>query len=74
MLASVLNTKTAVQTSIQVVKAFVELRELLLTNEQLSKKLHELEKKYDKQFGVVFKTLKQLIDQPKPERRKIGFK
>ncbi len=74
MLASILNTELAVQASIQVVRAFVKLRKLLISSEQLSRNLIELEKKYDKQFNLVFKTLKQLIDQPEPKRREIGFK
>ncbi len=73
MLASVLNTDVAVKASIQIVRAFVKLRELILTNEQLTKRLNELEKKYDKQFNVVFKALKQLIDEPKTHRKQIGF-
>jgi len=73
MLASILNTEVAIQTSIHIVKAFVELRELIQTNSELSAKLEKLEKKYDKQFNVVFKALKQLINNPKPKRRKIGF-
>jgi len=58
MLASVLNTPTAVQTSVLIVRAFVKLREILLTNRELSKKLTELEAKYDKQFSVVFQALR----------------
>ena len=74
MLASILNTEIAVQASIQVVRAFVKLRKLLISNEQLSRKLIQLEKKYDNQFNIVFKALKQLIDQPEPKKREIGFK
>ena len=57
MLASILTTEIAVQASIQVVRAFVKLRKLLISNEQLSRKLIQLEKKYDKQFNIVFKTI-----------------
>lgn len=74
MLASVLNTETAVTASILVVRAFVGLRELIMSNKQLAKKLLQLEKKYDKQLNIVFKTLQTLIDQPKSKRRPIGFK
>jgi len=74
MLASILNTETAVQASVQVVRAFVKLRKLLISNEQLSQELIQLEKRYDKHFNFVFKTLKQLIDQPEPKKREIGFK
>jgi len=76
MLASVLNTSTAVETSILIVRAFIKLREILLTNKELSKKLAELEAKYDKQFSVVFQALRELMqaEKIKKERPKIGFK
>lgn len=59
MLASILNTDLAVQTSILVVRAFVQLRKILATNKNLARKINELELKYDNQFSVVFKALKQ---------------
>jgi hypothetical protein len=74
MLASILNSDVAVQTSILIVRAFVLLRKHLATHEALARKIDELEVKYDQNFSVVFKALKQLIEQPKPERRQIGFK
>ncbi|MBW8050095.1 MAG: ORF6N domain-containing protein [Cytophagales bacterium] len=73
MLASVLNSPVAVQASIQVVKAFVRLREILSTNKELAHKLEELEKKYDKQFAVVFKAIRQLMEPPSHPRKRIGF-
>ncbi|MEP6793538.1 MAG: ORF6N domain-containing protein [Saprospiraceae bacterium] len=74
MLASILSTDLAVQTSVLVVRAFVELRKLLSTNEALAKKINNLEMKYDGQFDLVYKALKQLIEKPKPARKQIGFK
>ena len=57
-------------------RAFVRLREMLLTNADLAKKLAELEKKYDVQFKVVFDAIRQLMSpeavSEKP-RRRIGF-
>jgi ORF6N domain len=73
MLASILNTTLAVETSILVVRAFIQLRKLLSTNEEVARKINELEQKYDSKFSVVFKAIKQLIDKPNPERRQIGF-
>ena len=73
MLASILNTDEAVDASIQVVRAFVRLRELLQSNAYLADKIVKLENKYDKRFSVVFKTLKRLIDKPNPKRQQIGF-
>ena len=73
MLASILNTNLAVQTSIMVVRVFVQLRKLLATHKDLARKIDELELKYDHQFSIVFKALKQLIEKPTPVRRRIGF-
>jgi hypothetical protein len=76
MLASVLNTPTAIQTSILIVRAFVKLREILSTHKELEKKLLELEARYDKQFKVVFQAIRELMKQEKPqnERPRVGFK
>ena len=74
MAANVLNSSLAVQTSVQVVRAFVWLRALLTTNADLSRKLAALEKKYDAQFKVIFDAIRELMtpSDPKPKRR-IGF-
>ena len=74
MLASILNTKIAVKTSILVVRAFVYLRSSTYTNQELTSKILELESRYDGKFSIVFKALKQLIDKPIPPRKQIGFK
>jgi hypothetical protein len=74
MLASVLNSPIAVQTSVLVVRAFVKLREMLATHKDLAKKLEEIEKKYDAQFKVVFDAIRELMRPPETKRRKIGFR
>ena len=76
MLASILNTPLAIQTSVLIVRAFVKLREILSTHSELAKKLTELESKYDKQFKVVFQALRELMqnEADKTERVKIGYK
>ena len=74
MLSSVLRSSRAVQVNIAIMRAFVRLRELLLTNADLSRKLDAIEKKYDSQFKVVFDALRQLMTPPDPPRRRIGFK
>jgi phage regulator Rha-like protein len=74
MLATVLNSHVAVQTSIQIVKAFVRLRQLLSTHKDLARKLTEMENKYDVQFRVVFDAIRELMAPPVPKRRKIGFR
>ena len=74
MLSSVLRSSRAVQVNIAIMRAFVRLRELLLTNAGLARKLDAMEKKYDSQFKVVFDALRQLMTPPDPPRRRIGFK
>ncbi|MDI6788864.1 MAG: ORF6N domain-containing protein [Planctomycetota bacterium] len=74
MLASVLNSNIAVKASIQVVRAFVRLREIIASHKELARKLEALEKKYDAQFKVVFDAIRQLMEpsEPPPKTR-IGF-
>ena len=62
MLASVLNGPQAIIASVKVVRAFVHMQEILSSNEQLSKKLENLERKYDGQFQEVFIALKSLMN------------
>jgi hypothetical protein len=73
MLANVLNSERAAQTSVQVVRAFVRLRQLLSSNTELARKLEALENKYDRQFKAVFDAIRQLMSPPKEKRREIGF-
>jgi len=73
MLANVLNSERAAQTSVQVVRAFVRLRQMLASNAELARKLAALENKYDAQFKVVFDAIRQLMSPPEPKRREIGF-
>ncbi|MBC8526346.1 MAG: ORF6N domain-containing protein [Candidatus Cloacimonetes bacterium] len=74
MLSSVLHSERAIQVNITIMRAFVKLRKLLHTNEELNRKFIEMEKKYDKQFKVVFQILQQLMEPPKKPRKEIGFK
>jgi hypothetical protein len=73
MAANVLNSPTAVQAGIQVVRAFVRLRQMLASHEELARKLEALEKKYDQSFKVVFDTIRALMTPAEPKRRTIGF-
>jgi hypothetical protein len=73
MAAKVLNSERAVQASVQVVRAFVRLRQMLASNTALARKLEELEGKYDRQFKVVFDAIRQLMSPPPPRRKQIGF-
>lgn len=73
MLANILRSSRAIQTSIQIVKAFIHLREFLANNRDLAQKLVQLERKYDSQFKVVFDAIRELMTNPKSKNRKIGF-
>lgn len=74
MLSSVLNSKQAVQVNIEIMRAFVSLRQLTESHKELRQKLRSLEKKYDKQFKVIFEAIHQLMTQPAPsKKRSIGF-
>lgn len=74
MLASVLSSPTAVAASIQVVRAFLRLREIVSEHQELQHRLDELEKKYDSQFRTIFSAVKELMKPvPKEKSRKIGF-
>ena len=76
MLSSVLNSPRAVQVNIAIMRTFIRLRQILSSNAELSKKLADLEKKYDYQFKVVFDAIRELmnpkISEPK-KQREIGF-
>ena len=74
MAATVLNSKTAVAASVQVVRAFVRLRQMLASSPELARKLNELERRYDHQFKVVFDAIRQLMTPPEPKRKQIGFR
>jgi len=76
MLASVLNSSLAIETSVLIVRAFVKLREILSTHNGLAKKIEELETRYDKQFKIVFQALRALMhgEPEKTERPIIGYK
>jgi hypothetical protein len=76
MLASVLNTPTAIQTSVLIVRAFVKLREILSTHEELERKVLTLEAMYDKQFKVIFQAIRELMQQETniKDRPRIGYK
>ncbi len=73
MAANVLNSERAVRASVEVVRAFVRLRQILASNAELARKLGELEEKYDRQFKVVFDAIRQLMTPREPKRKQIGF-
>jgi hypothetical protein len=74
MLSGVLHSKRAVQANIQIMRAFIQLKRMLLTNVDLRRKIEEMERKYDRQFSIVFQAIKQLLEPPPAKEKKIiGF-
>jgi len=74
MLSSVLHSPRAVQVNIEIMRAFVRLREMLQTNKDLARKLDALELKYDGQFRIVFEAIRELMTPPVKPRKEIGFR
>ena len=74
MLSTVLNSERAVFVKIEIMRAFVKLRQMLASNVELSHRLDQLERKYDKQFRVVFEAIRQLMAAPVRDRKEIGFR
>ena len=73
MLSSVLNSRRAIDVNIHIIRTFVKLREMIVSHKDLSRKLNELEKKYDGQFQIVFEAIRHLIEVEEKPKRKIGF-
>ena len=72
MLASVLRTSIAVEANVQVVRAFVRLREMVAAHKELARKLSQLELKlveHDSQFETVFDAIRKLMQPPSPSRK-----
>jgi len=75
MLSGVLHSKRAIRVNIQIMRAFIQLKLMLLTNADLKRKIEQMEKKYDKQFTIVFQAIKQLLEPPKAKPKPpIGFR
>ncbi|MCX5707948.1 MAG: ORF6N domain-containing protein [Candidatus Omnitrophica bacterium] len=77
MLTSDLNSERAIRVNIMIMRAFVKLKELLLTHKDLAEKIAALEKKYDthdEKIQLVFEAIKQLLEPPpEPKKPPIGF-
>ena len=74
MLSSVLKSKQAVRVNVEIMRAFVRLRDLIGHNRNLAKRLNDLESRYDRQFKVVFDAIRELMTPPAPaQKRWIGF-
>ena len=73
MLSSVLRSRRAVMVNVEIMRAFVRLRQMLAAHADLARKLATLEKKYDAQFKVVFDAIRELMTPPAKGKRPIGF-
>ncbi len=73
MLSTVLHSPRAVLVNIEIMRAFVKLREIFATHKDLARKLEDLEKKYDSQFKIVFDAIRQLMLPSDKPKRRIGF-
>lgn len=74
MLSSVLKSKQAVRVNVEIMRAFVRLRDLIGHNRELAKRLDDLESKYDRQFKAVFDAIRELMAPSAPAaKRRIGF-
>lgn len=73
MLSSVLRSKRAVMVNIEIMRAFVRLRQMLASHADLARKLAALERKYDSQFKAVFDAIRELMTPPLAKKRSIGF-
>jgi hypothetical protein len=76
MLSSVLHSERAVEVNIEIMRAFIWLRRMLASHEDLARKLDAPKKKHDAQFRVVFDAIRQLMAPPTPgqKKRRIGFR
>ncbi len=73
MLSSVLKSERAALVNVEIMRTFVRLREILLSNQDLAQKLKYLEKKYDVQFKVVFDAIRELMNPVKSSQRRIAI-
>ena len=76
MLSSVLNSERAIQVNIQIMRAFIKIKEMALSYKELQKKIDAMEKKSDRQFKIVFDAMRKLLEPPKKSEivKVIGFR
>jgi len=73
MLSSVLKSERAIEVNISIMRAFVQMRQMLATHADLKRKIEEMESKYDEQFQIVFEAIRQLLVEDEQPKKKIGF-
>ena len=74
MLSSVLRSERAILVNIQIIRTFTKMREMIVENDHLRKKIELMEKQYDEQFRVVFDALRRLLDEEAAGPAQIGFR
>ena len=74
MLSTVLSSERAIHVNIEIMRAFVRLRQMLASDVEMSRRLNELENKYDRRFKIVFDAIRQLTTPPARGRKEIGFR
>ncbi len=73
MLSGVLTSPRAIKVNVEIMRAFVKLRQILASHVELARKLEALENKYDSQFKVVFEAIRQLMAPKEAPNKRIGF-
>ena len=77
MLSSILNSETAIQVNIQIIRVFTKMKQAILDNKEIFLSIEKMEKKltqHDEELQTVFKVLKKLLQQPEEKNRnRIGF-
>lgn len=73
MLSSVLSSKRAIQVNIQIMRIFTAIRKMLISHDELKRKIDMMEKKYDQQFKKVFDAIKRLLTVEVKPKKKIRF-
>ena len=74
MLSSILRSQQAVQVNIAIMRAFVKMREMMISHKDLARRIDDMEGKYDAQFKAVFDAIRRLMEPPAaPKKRSIGY-
>ena len=73
MLSSVLKSKKAIEVNIAIIRSFIRLREMLAMHKDLTEKIDKMERKYDRQFRLVFDVMQGFLDDEKQPKKLIGF-
>jgi len=74
MLSGILRSERAIQVNVEIMRAFVRMRQLLASHKGLMDKILAMERKYDEQFKIVFQAIYRLMEEEEKPKRQIGFK